>query len=68
MIRAVADKRAGSRTPMASKPIAPDPAKSDAASPNVMLPPIDATPEEITQALVRVPQPKRPEAEEAGDR
>lgn len=33
--------------------------------PNVMLPPIDATPEEIAQALVREVPPERSEAEDA---
>lgn len=41
------------------KPTPPDPV----TAPNVMLPPIDATPEEIARALVRVPRPKRPEPE-----
>ena len=39
------------------------PEKPTPAPPNVMLPPIDATPEEIAQALVR----RRPEAEDSGD-
>ena len=34
---------------------------------NVTLPPIDATPEEIAQALVRQPLFQRPKAEESGD-
>ena len=33
---------------------------------NVTLPPIDATPEEIAQALVRAPPPRRPDTEESG--
>ena len=51
-----------------AKPPKPSP-REPVTAPNVMLPPVDATPEEIARALVRVPRPKRPAvaAEELDD-
>ena len=48
------------------KPLS-QPEKPTPAPPNVMLPPIHATPEEIAQALVRTPPLKRRGAEDSGD-
>ena len=50
---------------MTGKPKSPpDDAKTGG---NVTLPPIDAEPEEIAQALFQRPQLKKPSAEDAGD-
>ena len=43
------------------------PEKPDRPSGNVALPPVDATPEEIAQALVRETPPQRQEVKEPGD-
>ena len=43
------------------------PEKPASPSANVTLPPIDATPEEIAQALVRGSRPRPPDAEESAD-
>ena len=51
-------------TPKPSNPLG-EPAKKPPL--NVALPPVDATPEEIAQALVRCSRPRPPDAEESDD-
>ena len=56
----------GKDTKRSARPAA-DTGRGEDAPPNVMLPPIHATPEEIAQALVRTPPLKRRGAEDSGD-
>ena len=53
--------------PPASKPRGSSEERVERTPTNVALSPIDATPEEIAQALVRRPLFQRPKAEESGE-
>ena len=53
--------------PPASKPRDSSEEPAERTPVNVALPPVDATPEEIAQALVRCSRPRPPDAEESDD-